>query len=109
MADNVVASIGNNNYETMQDAIDQAKDGDEIVQLADIEEGSKLEFKNGGKNITWNMNGHTYESIDPYDVLKISGPKLTLTIKNGTLKKRTIRILWCLCIYRSRQFEFVIR
>ena len=86
LADNVVASIGNKNYETMQEAINQAKDGDEIVQLADIEEGSKLEFKNGGKNITWNMNGHTYESIDPYDVLKISGPKLTLTIKNGTLK-----------------------
>ena len=89
LADNVVASIGNNNYETMQEAIDQAKDGDEIVQLADIK-GSKLEFAEGNKNITWNMNGHTYESIDKYDVLQILGSDLTLTIKNGTLKSEQL-------------------
>ena len=85
LADNVVASIDNNNYKTMQEAIDQAQDGDEIVQLADIK-GSKLEFTEGNKNITWNMNGHTYESTDELDVLKILGSDLTLTIKNGTLK-----------------------
>ena len=89
MADNVVASIGNNNYESMQEAINQAKDGDEIVQLADIK-GSKLEFAEGNKNITWNMNGHTYESIDRLDVLKILGSDLTLTIKNGTLKSEQL-------------------
>ncbi|MFQ7173517.1 MAG: hypothetical protein ACLRQF_16445 [Thomasclavelia ramosa] len=33
----------------MQEAINQAKDGDEIVQLADIEEGSNLSLKTGEK------------------------------------------------------------
>ena len=85
LADNVVASIDNTNYTSMQDAINKAEDGDEIVQLADIT-GSKLVFTEGNKNITWNMNGHTYESTDELDVLKIIGSDLTLTIKNGTLK-----------------------
>ena len=87
LADNVVASIGNKNYKTMQEAINKAANGDEIVQLADIK-GSKLEFTQGNKNITWNMNGHTYESTDELDVLKILGSDLTLTIKNGTLKSK---------------------
>ena len=81
LADNVVASIDNTNYTSMQDAINKAEDGDEIVQLADIT-GSKLVFTEGNKNITWNMNGHTYESTDELDVLKIIGSDLTLTIKN---------------------------
>ena len=90
LADDVVASIDNKNYKTMQEAINQAKNGDEIVQLADIK-GSKLEFTEGNKNITWNMNGHTYESTDELDVLKILGSDLTLTIKNGTLKSEQLK------------------
>ncbi|MBQ6349103.1 MAG: InlB B-repeat-containing protein [Clostridia bacterium] len=53
-----VAKIGDTGYETIDDAITNAVDGDTIILLKDLERGaSKIAIK--GKTLTIDLNGHT--------------------------------------------------
>ncbi len=100
------AKIGDVKYETLQEALDAAVDGDTITLLADVKASKYLDVKtaNAGevaRAITLNLNGHTITPADGYNYnsgypLVFVGINQTLTIKGeGTIsavKKVTIGV-----------------
>ena len=97
------AQIGDTLYETLQDAIDAAKDGDEVVVLENVElgwndtvnaaDGKAVLLHVEGKNIILNLNGKTitveHMATEEADriyavVLVADGAGLTV-IGNGTI------------------------
>lgn len=83
-ADGNVAKVGNDEYLTLQEAIDAAGDGSEIELLADVNEN--LSFTKGGTFVL-NLAGHIVSAPGGYDddIVSISVPNLTLTVKDGTM------------------------
>ncbi len=75
-----VAAIDGANYETLQDAIDAAKDGDEIKLLSDVTEDAKV----SGKKIMLNLNDKTLSSAKGSALTIKDGA--TVSLKNGSIK-----------------------
>ena len=80
-----VARIGDTGYTTVNAAIADAGEGDEIVLLKTVSE--VLHF-NKSCDIILNLNNFTVDttSVDSYDVVRVEAADVTLEIKNGTLK-----------------------
>ena len=78
------AAIGNVHYDTLQEAIDEAASGSEIVLLKNTDE-TEVRFKKEG-TYTLNLNEKTLSTTAVNsDIIGILTPNLTLTIKNGSL------------------------
>lgn len=79
-----VAAINGMHYDTLQEAIDAAVTGDEIVLLKSTQEDG-VTFAQSG-SYTLNLGGNTLRSDkDNGDLIAITAPDLTLNIKGGTL------------------------
>ncbi len=80
------AAIGSTHYDTLQEAINAAQNDAEVLLLKDVKE--ILTINKPNTSFVLNLNTHTVDSteVDSYDVVKLYGDDLTLTIKNGTLK-----------------------
>ena len=87
-----VAMIGAKTYGTLKEAIEEAKDGDTITLLKDIDNAVGITV-DSGKNFTIDFNGKDYILTGPgagstgtetngFQLLKDS----TITFKNGTIK-----------------------
>ena len=83
-ASDYVAMVGEQGYETLQDAVNAAQSGDTIELLKDVELTAIVTVP-AGKNITLDLGGKTIESIGydvgdefTYAVLKVCG-ELTIT------------------------------
>ena len=73
-----VAQIGTKGYETLQDAVDAAADGDTITLLADVNEA----VVNANANaFTIDLNGNTWSSTS--DVLATTAGTITIDATNG--------------------------
>lgn len=79
------------NYATLQDAVDYARDGEEIKLLKNVDTVESLVFSNGTKLIL-DLNGHTVKNIvelDPmphyFTVVSIDNES-SVTLKNGTIQ-----------------------
>lgn len=78
-------------YATLQDAVDYARDGEEIKLLKNVDTVESLVFSNGAKLIL-DLNGHTVKNIvelDPrpryFTVVSIDNES-SVTLKNGTIQ-----------------------
>ncbi len=78
-------------YATLQDAVDYARDGEEIKLLKNVDTVESLVFSNGTKLIL-DLNGHTVKNIvelDPrpryFTVVSIDNES-SVTLKNGTIQ-----------------------
>lgn len=94
----MVAEIGGKGYKTLQDAIDAAVDGDVIVLLKNVADGTGLRTADDntaktkvGKSFTIDFNGKTYTvngaavgSSNTETQAMHWGIKDTITLKNGT-------------------------
>ena len=101
-----VAKIGDARFETLQAALDAAKDGDVITLVADVQASKYLDVKtaNNGeiaRNFTLDLNGHDISPADGYNYnsgysLIFVGINQTLTITGeGTItadKKVTVGV-----------------
>ena len=91
-ADNV-AKIGSVEYETLQAALDAAKDGDDITLTADIAlGGTKVTMTSG--TVVLDLNGHNLTgTLANYGtdkgVLNVSGGNLTINATNGGAIRNT--------------------
>ena len=72
-----VAKIGDVEYATLQEAIDAAKNGEEVVLLQDVKEHVRVSETS---NVVLNLNGHSIDTneynnstIDNYGTIKIVG------------------------------------
>ena len=90
---NDVAAIGQTNYQTLQDAVNAANDGDTITVLKDINNASNITIN--GKKLRIDLNGKTLTQNDipiPAGSERLSGNVLgvsgggELTISNGDIK-----------------------
>ena len=97
--DTVVARIGTNVYQTLQDAVDAVQAGETITLLRDVENGTGV-IVQGGKNFTLDFAEHSYSANEPlvgsagtetngFQLLQGS----TLVFKNGTLQTDNAKIL----------------
>ena len=87
---NYVASIGSNMYESLEDAIAAAQNGETIVLLKDVTATGTISIK---KSIILDLNGKTITGKgDVYRPLKVSSNNtdITVTIKNGTIETKEI-------------------
>ena len=89
--ENVVAKvytvkIGENQYETIAEAVDAAKDGEEITLIADVKQSDGVLIEN--KNLTIDLNGKTFTVEEGASTnnrnFKVIGTS-TVTIENGTM------------------------
>ena len=81
-----VASIGETKYDTLQDAIKNAKDGDTIKLLKDVTENITIgKSKTETKTFTLDLNGKTLHGTGKGTVVTIDNKDLNLTIQNGTV------------------------
>lgn len=92
-----VASIGDQSYSSLQEAVDEAGEGDTIKLLGDFTgDGVVVE---SGKDITIDFGGHTYDidktvgssGTETNGMQLLQGSKVTLT--NGTITSKTAKIL----------------
>ena len=82
------AKIGENYYTTIQDAINEAQNGDTIVLLKDIEISEQIKISKG---ITIDGNGHTIKATAAILMFyRVSYAGGTLTFKNITLDGNNI-------------------
>ena len=83
-ADNFIAKNNDTNveFETLTEAIEKSKEGEEIVLLTDVKENVKI-----NKNIILNLNGKSLTTADiKNSIITVSiTDKGTLIIKNGTI------------------------
>ena len=97
--DTVVARIGTNVYQTLQDAVDAVQAGETITLLRDVENGTGVVVQ-GGKNFTLDFAGYSYSANEPlvgsagtetngFQLLQGS----TIVFKNGTLRTENAKIL----------------
>ena len=77
-----VAQIGDVKYETLQEALDAAVNGDIVTLLADANE---LVSVNTNGAITLDLNGKKVSGNDS-DTISVTKANTVLTIKNGTLE-----------------------
>ena len=74
-----------NNYTSLDDALDAAKDGDTVTLLSDVDLGET--YVTISKSITFDLNGKTLSSSEAwldYGVLVVKDA--TVTVKNGKVK-----------------------
>ena len=92
-----VASIGDKSYPSLQEAVNEAGEGDVIKLLGDFTgDGVVVE---SGKDITIDFGGHTYDidktvgstGTETNGMQLLQGSKVTLT--NGTITSKTAKIL----------------
>ena len=83
-ADNFIAKNNDTNeeFETLTEAIEKSKEGEEIVLLTDVKENVKID-----KNIILNLNGKSLTTADAKNsIITVSiTAKGTLTIKDGII------------------------
>ncbi|MCH5347701.1 MAG: right-handed parallel beta-helix repeat-containing protein [Oscillospiraceae bacterium] len=79
LLDAIVAAIGENPYPTLQDAVNDAADGQTIKLLSDTTEN----ITSSSKSYTLEMNGHTINGGQNGCVYIINGG--TVTLRGGTL------------------------
>lgn len=84
---NVVAKIGDTNYDSLSAAITAAQAGDTVTLLKDTSESSAIEIN---KNITLDLNNHIIHPVSAESgveaTVKITGNNTVVTIKNGTIE-----------------------
>lgn len=78
---NVVAKIGDVEYESLQSAINAAGNGDTVILCKDWTES--VDIPAGGK-LTLDLGGHTLTGADSDGAIELTG-KRELVIKNGTV------------------------
>ena len=84
VSDDDVAKIGDTGYSTLQQAIDSAVDGNEIVLLKNVTE-EDVTFNKEGSYIL-NLNNHTLKANgDMSEIISIKTSNITLSIKDGYL------------------------
>ena len=81
-----VASINGTNYTSLENAINAANDGDEILILDNLYEANSFEIN---KNITINLNGHSIKTYGA-DYLFINNADLKIYDNSGDVKVSTI-------------------
>lgn len=92
-----VASIGNTNYASLQDAVDAVADnGNIITLLEDVTSSYSLNIK--GKTFTLDLGGKTFTST-ALDGLTIDAANVT--IKNGTINANAVNDQYALDIYNG--------
>lgn len=87
-----VAGIGDVKYETLTDAINASKSGDEIDLYQDIQEA--VQVTTGNKSIVVDLNNHTIDTTnaekptgDAFPIGRAStSADLNMVLKNGTIK-----------------------
>ena len=72
-----VAGIGNTHFDTLQDAIGAANNGETVTLLQDISLTSSITMSNGKEEVTLNLN--------TYDITCDTGTSAMFQITNGTL------------------------
>ena len=81
-----VAKIGEDGYESLQEAVEAVKDGETITFVADVEQVDGIIITD--KNITVDLNGKTFTVSEGANTnnrnFKINGSSV-VTIKNGTM------------------------
>lgn len=78
--ENAVARIGNQYYETLEDAVLKVANGDTITLLKDVALGKGLNIGSVGseqKVLTLNLNGHSISATNL--VIRVQNAKLTVT------------------------------
>ena len=84
-AEEGVASIGDVQYQTLQDAIDAASNGDTITVLKDISENVSTERGNKELVLTIDLGGNTITPADPsLSIISIEDGR-DVTVKNGKI------------------------
>ena len=82
--DSDVAKIGETGYSTLQQAVNAAVDGDEIILIKDVTE-EDVTFRKEG-NYVLNLNTHTLRADgNMSEIISIETSNLTLSVKNGSL------------------------
>lgn len=97
-ADINAVKIGNKGYETLQEAINDAKDNDTIVLTKDFSATEEEKPISGGwlyeisaakiSSLTIDLDGHTIDCGDKYGWLYVNSgnKKMNLTVKNGRIQ-----------------------
>ena len=81
---NDIAKIGEAGYSTLQEAVNAAVDGDEIILLKDVTE-EDVTFRNEGSYVL-NLNTHTLKANGPMsEIISIETSNIKLSVKNGSL------------------------
>ena len=76
-AQSAVASIGSENYTTLQAAFTAAETGQTIKLLSDVTQTGGV-GKSDGKAVTFDLNGHIYTCTDDYSVMATSNSQITI-------------------------------
>ena len=76
-AQSAVASIGSENYTTLQAAFTAAETGQTIKLLSDVTQTGGV-GKSDGKAVTFDLNGHIYTCTDDYVVMATSNSQITI-------------------------------
>ena len=76
-AQSAVASIGSENYTTLQAAFTAAETGQTIKLLSDVTQTGGV-GKSDGKAVTFDLNGHIYTCTDYYSVMATNNSQITI-------------------------------
>ena len=76
-AQSAVASIGSENYTTLQAAFTAAETGQTIKLLSDVTQTGGV-GKSDGKAVTFDLNGHIYTCTEDYVVMATSNSQITI-------------------------------
>ena len=76
-AQSAVASIGSENYTTLQAAFTAAETGQTIKLLSDVTQTGGV-GKSDGKAVTFDLNGHIYTCTDDYSVMATYNSQITI-------------------------------
>ena len=76
-AQSAVASIGSENYTTLQAAFTAAETGQTIKLLSDVTQTGGV-GKSDGKAVTFDLNGHIYTCTDDYSVMATNNSQITI-------------------------------
>ena len=76
-AQSAVASIGSENYTTLQAAFTAAETGQTIKLLSDVTQVGGV-GKSDGKAVTFDLNGHIYTCTDDYSVMATYNSQITI-------------------------------
>ena len=76
-AQSAVASIGSENYTTLQAAFTAAETGQTIKLLSDVTQTGGV-GKSDGKAVTFDLNGHIYTCTNDYSVMATNNSQITI-------------------------------
>ncbi len=86
LMDGVAAQIGDNAYDTLQEAVSAAQDGDVIVLLKPVAESITV-----SKSVTFDLNGHNWTGNNNTATLTTNGKDVAVVVQNGSMNSVTSR------------------